>query len=1746
MKTNFLKSFVAMLAIAATVCFAGCKDEDNGEDIVPQIAISESTLAFTNAEETKTLAIESNADWTATVPESADWVTVNPISGHGNKSVTIAVAENNTGKAREAEVKFSAMHPTYGPYDTKKLTISQSANEQEIEQEKAIYSDNFDNGEGSKNENNQWPAVTDCANPQGSAAANVAYKVNGKVTVRNSGKPSNDGDYSSYNGSGTNKVFFGTLPASLVVENIALPADQQNYVLSFGANRYDGTAGVDNTFKNAELIVSVSKDGTAWTPIEYSFAEGVDLNGKWNLAEASFKLAEVPEALYIQFDAKIASIISIDDIKLATGGAGEQEVVFPEAPVVEDIEGTVTEVLEAEQGANVKAIDATVVAVSSRAYLLTDGTSYVLAYMSEGAPEVVVGDKVTVEGQMGSYGTPAVPQIINPVATKTGTVENFAQPEAAVIDAAALDAYKDNFAIKYVKIADANLVKSGNYWNFSVEGASSTGSLAYPTAEMCPDANSGKKVTIYGYVIYLSGASSQYVNVIATSVEVTGEGEGPYEGADVPETDDADICVDFSNAEVYPADFPVAKANQVLDATAYTFEGHEFTFAGGGSGNGFYRNTGGYLMLGKQNAYVELPAIEGRALSMVVLTTRKDASNSVQVAIKDAEGNVVEGGKAITLAQLNDKLTYAYALTGTEENTSYRLTVVSAHNTQLVHLDLYYTGDEAADEPVEMTPTAAAEGYQGAKISWTAVEGAEAYVVSVVDNEDIAAVEVGKDAVEATFTGLTDARKYTFAVEAYDAEENVIGVGETAETEVYTLVNWVEPTFEFALSEDKTTYSFVAKDLAATNYFYVGAEVNIYKDGATTPLYTLKHAHGDAWLESAYQYARYLFVNVNQNKGWYWYDGEGNPVTTKDDGVTAKEVTSVPASFFAAGEYTFDYEIAYGVCVNGTWAKDAGEYKSVACDKAEADRVYFETVDNLLRDADNHIERHSAGIETPVALATIEPTLEFTSVTAKAEDYQGAKIEWSAVETATAYKVVVNGTEVEANGELSHTVAPETLTDANEYTFTVKAYKDADLLAQKDATTQVWTLVNTPAPVVTFVDGKLTATNLVDVTGVALKMTVTFTKEGAADAAYTAYSEHYFNSTSDIDININTDQKFKFADFDTFTMWTWDGSTDKANATDAVKTFEPGTYKVAYTAEYYPVVGGIWRDASKIEVASKELAGEKGRITYPAATSVLQSYVEFPGTADDVVIADPDAVPLATPVVTTAVKGNVVTLTWEAVEGAAKYRVSVGDETSEVEATTFEYEGEYETEYTFNVVAVAADTTANTDSEPATATATTEAAPVVEPGKISELLTAATTAAGESLVEASLTDIVGNVYKGVVVGSNKNKNLNSQIAIVDNGATAEGSGIIVYGNSLASSIEAGTTVTIEITESSIVSPYSGQIQLKNVTVTATEDAAVTVTPVELTAAQFNAGNYTGMYVKVAGLTYAGNAGDVWSASGTTSTNFKSGSENVVVRTYAGAAWAGEVISPAQTNGSLSGVVSLYNGTNQLYPQSAADVADFELTTPYIFGTTPASVSFAAEGGTQDVAIDWVNCDGLTPSLRGLSTPFDASWDSTNNVIKVTCEADDAENTQTLTISVDGGNSIDVIVSKVAAGQAAEDTAKITFDDTAKRTEYSEEIQVWQENGIVVTNKQASSTSKVGDYYNPARFYKSTSLNITAPGNIKTIVFHCNTTSYATALALGTTSGKDVTITCDGTSTSYDIATMANQVRVDSIEVTYEK
>ena len=119
-------------------------------------------------------------------------------------------------------------------------------------------------------------------------------------------------------------------------------------------------------------------------------------------------------------------------------------------------------------------------------------------------------------------------------------------------------------------------------------------------------------------------------------------------------------------------------------------------------------------------------------------------------------------------------------------------------------------------------------------------------------------------------------------------------------------------------------------------------------------------------------------------------------------------------------------------------------------------------------------------------------------------------------------------------------------------------------------------------------------------------------------------------------------------------------------------------------------------------------------------------------------------------------------------------------------------------------------------------------------------------------------------------------------------------------------------------------------------------------------------------------------------------------------------------------------------------------------------------------------------------------------------------------------------------------------ATIDFADTANRTVLTKSQQVWVMNGITVTNEKTSGSADIVDYSNPARFYKSSKVTIAYPGMTK-IVIACSTTTYASNClgSIGSNasmSGKEVTVTFDGTVNSFEFVASVAQIRVNSITV----
>ena len=117
---------------------------------------------------------------------------------------------------------------------------------------------------------------------------------------------------------------------------------------------------------------------------------------------------------------------------------------------------------------------------------------------------------------------------------------------------------------------------------------------------------------------------------------------------------------------------------------------------------------------------------------------------------------------------------------------------------------------------------------------------------------------------------------------------------------------------------------------------------------------------------------------------------------------------------------------------------------------------------------------------------------------------------------------------------------------------------------------------------------------------------------------------------------------------------------------------------------------------------------------------------------------------------------------------------------------------------------------------------------------------------------------------------------------------------------------------------------------------------------------------------------------------------------------------------------------------------------------------------------------------------------------------------------------------------------------ISFADTTNRTVFTTSQQVWVQNGITVTNNKGDSSSNMGDYTNPVRFYKSSQIIIEYSGMTK-IVITCGSSSYATTCknSIGnsaTASDSDVIILFTEATNSFDFTASQGQIQVASIKV----
>lgn len=312
-KGSIWKLLFSALTVFAVAVFAGCTD-DNDDMGAPYLNVTPENLTFDAEgqpadEYNGTFIVETNRPWRAIVEDEQTWVRLSATEGEGDAAVTVTVPASNIGQS--AKVTFE-VYNSYGALIQKDVNVLQG----EVVPPTIIFNETA--GNEAVDDKPLVSAYTGW-NTTGEGASKVSYEGT-NTSIRSSGKSS----AGAYDGaSGPNVIFFGTAPATFTVKNITLASGQTNLKLTFGGQYYDQDNN-DNGFKKDDFVVSLSANGTDYTPLSYEVNNGDQEDPYWVFATKNFTLKNATSTLYIKFEANISSKFRLDDITLMTGNGGEE------------------------------------------------------------------------------------------------------------------------------------------------------------------------------------------------------------------------------------------------------------------------------------------------------------------------------------------------------------------------------------------------------------------------------------------------------------------------------------------------------------------------------------------------------------------------------------------------------------------------------------------------------------------------------------------------------------------------------------------------------------------------------------------------------------------------------------------------------------------------------------------------------------------------------------------------------------------------------------------------------------------------------------------------------------------------------------------------------------------------------------------------------------------------------------------------------------------------------------------------------------------------------------------------------------------------------------------------------------------------------------------------------------------------------------------------------------------------------
>lgn len=292
------------------------------------------------------------------------------------------------------------------------------------------------------------------------------------------------------------------------------------------------------------------------------------------------------------------------------------------------------------------------------------------------------------------------------------------------------------------------------------------------------------------------------------------------------------------------------------------------------------------------------------------------------------------------------------------------------------------------------------------------------------------------------------------------------------------------------------------------------------------------------------------------------------------------------------------------------------------------------------------------------------------------------------------------------------------------------------------------------------------------------------------------------------------------------------------------------------------------------------------------------------------------------------------------------------------------------------------------------------------------------------------------IIQGIICGDPEAQNCSyGTLYVMTKGATTAGNALTLYNTTIKpETYSLGDEIKVTLRkESAKMQVYNSAPQISGFDAAEVEkiSSGNNVQPVTITVDKLL--DFACMPVKIENVTIE--TAGIWKPEDNKATHtFKANGSDLTVYINKGASSFNNVAYIAKENGSLTGIAAAYKTSAQLLPRNLEDVKEFEATGPTITSVTPTSLSFPAEGGTKEIDVTVANSESPTFKLSGLTGDIvSATVEGTKITVKANPNPNATTNSQTLTISLVGGNEVEVPIT--VAGKPSGNETIISLDLT---------------------------------------------------------------------------------------------------------------